>query len=181
FEVHYTALSLTAPEKVRFKYRLEGLERGWVDAGSERTAHYSYVRPGEYRFRVVACDNDGVWNEAGATLGLIVLPHFWQTWWFRSLAAGALVLLLAAAFEIRLALERRVTRLRLRMARDLHDEVGSNLGTIALLSEVISKDPVGQRVSPVPGTVAEQGSPVSLYSQELSELRRAAVPPIDSL
>ena len=120
------------------------------------------MRPGEYRFRVVACNNDGVWNEAGASLGLIVLPHFWQTWWFRSLAAGALVLLLAAAFELRIALERRVTRLRLRMARDLHDEVGSNLGTIALLSEVLSKNPQSA-------------------AEEISELRRVALQTIDSL
>jgi ligand-binding sensor domain-containing protein/signal transduction histidine kinase len=162
FEFHYTALSFTAPEKIRFKYRLEGLEHNWVDAGSERAAHYSYLRPGQYRFWVMACNNDGVWNEAGASLGLIVLPHFWQTWWFRLLAAVAVVLLLAAAYEIRIALVRRLARVRLRIARDLHDEVGSNLGTIALLSEVLSKN-------------HHNGA------EEISELRRVATQTIDSL
>src|SRR5262249_42831056 len=93
FEIHYTALSLTAPEKIRFKYKLENLDNEWVEAGAERTAHYSYVRPGSYNFRVLACNNDGVWNEQGASLAVIILPHFWQTWWFRVLVVSALLLL----------------------------------------------------------------------------------------
>jgi signal transduction histidine kinase len=147
---------------VKFKYRLERLEEEWVPAGTDRTAHYSYVRPGTYLFRVLACNNDGVWNERGASLAVIILPYFWQTWWFRLLTVIAVLLLVFAVFEMRLAWERRMTRLRLRMARDLHDEVGSNLGTIALLSEVLSKDPR-------PG------------AEEVSELRRLAVQTIDSL
>jgi len=162
FEFHYTALSLTAPEKVRFKYKLEGLEKEWVEAGTERAAHYSYLRPGDYKFRVLACNNDGVWNETGASLALIILPHVWQTWWFRLLAASALLLLFVLAYEMRLTLERRVTRLRLRMARDLHDEVGSNLGTIALLSEVLSRQAAGA-------------------NEELGEIRRVTVQTVDSL
>jgi len=162
FEFHYTGLSLTAPEKMCFKYRLEGLENEWVPAGAERTAHYSYLRPGDYRFRVVGCNNDGVWNETGASMALIILPHFWQTWWFRIVAARSLLLLFVAAYEVRLALERRLTRLRLRMARDLHDEVGSNLGAIALLSEVVAKQTPG-------------------LAEELIEIRRVAAHTIDSL
>ena len=162
FEFHYTGLSLTAPEKMFFKYKLEGLENEWVEAGGERTAHYSYLRPGDYKFRVVGCNNDGVWNETGASMALIILPHFWQTWWFRIVAAGSVLLLFVAAYEVRLALERRLTRLRLRMARDLHDEVGSNLGAIALLSEVVAKQTPG-------------------IAEELVEIRRVAAHTIDSL
>ena len=136
FEFHFTGLSLTAPEKVQFRYKLEGLEKEWVDAGPQRTALYSYLPPGHYTFRVLACNNDGVWNEKGATLAIILLPHFWQTWWFRTLLCVAAALLLVGIYEIRLAAQRRLLRLRLRIARDLHDEVGSNLGSIALLSEV---------------------------------------------
>jgi signal transduction histidine kinase len=162
FEFHFTGLSFTAPEKVKFKYRLEGLEKEWVEAGERRSALYSFLQPGNYTFRVLACNNDGVWNEAGATLALIVLPHFWQTSWFRIVVVATGLLLLAAAYELRLASERRLTRLRLRIARDLHDEVGSNLGSIALLSEVMPKAPTG--------------SP-----EEVSEIRRIAVQTIESL
>jgi ligand-binding sensor domain-containing protein/signal transduction histidine kinase len=162
FEFHFTGLSFTAPEKVKFKYRLERLETEWVEAGTRRTALYSYLQPGNYEFRVLACNNDGVWNEVGASLALIVLPHFWQTWWFRVLVVAGGLLLLAAAYELRLASERRLNRLRLRIARDLHDEVGSNLGSIALLSEVMPK--------------SAPGSP-----EEVSEIRRIAVHTIESL
>ena len=95
-------------------------------------------------------------------MALIILPHFWQTWWFRIIAAGSVLLLFVAAYEVRLALERRLTRLRLRMARDLHDEVGSNLGAIALLSEVVARQTPG-------------------IAEELVEIRRVAAHTIDSL
>lgn len=76
FEFQFTALSFVAPEKVRFKYRLSGLERDWVER-SERNAAYSHLPPGDYVFHVVACNNDGVWNDAAATLAFTVLPYFW--------------------------------------------------------------------------------------------------------
>jgi ligand-binding sensor domain-containing protein len=161
-EFRFTGLSLVAPRKVRFEYRLEGLEKEWLDAGSRRSVNYSYLRPGDYRFWVRACNNDGVWNEAGAALVLTILPYFWQTWWFRGL--GVLVVLLAfvGIYELRLASTRKLARLRLRIARDLHDEVGSNLGSIALLSEVMTK--------PAGGAV-----------EEITEVRRIALQTINSL
>jgi len=164
FEFRYTGLSLTAPEKMRFKYKLESLENDWVQAGSERAAHYGYLRPGDYLFRVLGCNNDGVWNETGASMAVIVLPHFWQTWIFRVVVVVSLLLLFVAAYEVRLAVERRLTRMRLRMARDLHDEVGSNLGAIALLSEVLSRQ-----------------TPAVGFAEELTEIRRVAAQTIDSL
>ena len=162
FEFHFTGLSFTAPEKVKFKYKLEGAEKDWVEAGNRRSALYSFLQPGPYVFHVLACNNDGVWNETGASLGLIVLPYFWQTWWFRAVIVVGGLLVLAAATEFRLASERRLNRMRLRIARDLHDEVGSNLGSIALLSEVMP-----QSVANAP--------------EEVSEIRRIAVQTIDSL
>src|SRR5580692_6841793 len=71
-ELRYTGLSFNAPERIRFRYRLEGLDPDWVEAGTRRTAFYSYVPPGNYRFRVVACNGNGVWNETGASLPLTV-------------------------------------------------------------------------------------------------------------
>jgi PAS domain S-box-containing protein len=92
-EVSYTALSFVAPEKVRFKYRLEGYDQNWVAAGTRRSAYYTNLPPGQYAFRVIACNNDGVWNETGAALPIYMKPHFYQTKLFHVccwLALGAL-------------------------------------------------------------------------------------------
>jgi signal transduction histidine kinase len=125
--------------KVRFKYKLEGAEEDWVEAGTSRSVNYNHLQPGPYHFRVQACNNDGIWNDQGASLALIILPHFWQTWWFKALCVAAVILLFVIIYEIRLASERKFARVRLRIASDLHDEVGSNLGSIALLSEMIPR------------------------------------------
>ncbi|HYU32085.1 MAG TPA: ATP-binding protein, partial [Thermoanaerobaculia bacterium] len=91
-EVHYTALSLLAPEKVKFRYWLEGFDKHCVDAGTQRTAVYTSLPPGSYSFRVAASNNDGLWNETGATLRLEIHPRFWETSWFLA-ACGVLVFL----------------------------------------------------------------------------------------
>jgi signal transduction histidine kinase/ligand-binding sensor domain-containing protein len=146
FEFQYTGLSFTVPEKVRFKYRLEGLETKWMDAATKRSINYSYIPPGNYTFRVIACNNDGVWNEAGSALAFTVLPHFWQTWWFRMLAglnAAALVagsVLFATRRRMRHKVERierqrAVERERTRIAKDIHDDLGASLTRITLLSQ----------------------------------------------
>jgi hypothetical protein len=89
-EIHYTALSYVAPEKVLFKYRLEGIDQGWVEAGQRRFANYASLPPGSYRFQVIACNNDGVWNETGATYSFRVPPRFYQTAWFAAVVAALL-------------------------------------------------------------------------------------------
>jgi ligand-binding sensor domain-containing protein/HPt (histidine-containing phosphotransfer) domain-containing protein len=93
FEFHYTGLSLTAPEKVRFKYRLEGSDPEWIDAGADRVARYTNLPPGAFRFRVMACNNDGLWNEAGASFEFDLQPYFYQTKFFYALGALAVALL----------------------------------------------------------------------------------------
>ena len=81
-EIHYTGLSLSAPEKVRFRYKLEGHDAMWQDVGRRRAAYYTSLSPGSYQFRVQAANNDGVWNEVGATLTFSLAPHFYETVWF---------------------------------------------------------------------------------------------------
>ena len=147
FEFHYTGLSFVAPEKMQFQYRLEGWEKDWVDAANnKRVAEYSYIPPGNYTFHIRACNSDGVWNEAGATLALIVLPHFWQTWWFHTLAVLAAIALVVGIVlfitrrRMRLKLERierqqALERERTRIAKDIHDHLGANLTRISLLSQ----------------------------------------------
>ncbi len=138
-EFNYTVLSFLAPEKNRFKYKLVGVDRDWVEAGGRRSAHYNNIFPGEYQFQVVACNNDGVWNSAGASVKIYLQPHFWQTTLFKILMTAVGVSLVAFIYRVRVARLREIERLRIRIAADLHDEVGSSLGTISLLSRLLHK------------------------------------------
>jgi signal transduction histidine kinase len=128
-EIDYTALSLVAQEKVLFRYKLEGRDSDWQDAGNRRQAYYGNVSPGNYRFRVSACNNSGVWNEAGTFLDFAIAPAYYQTAWFRLLCATAFLALLGALYQLRMRqvarqfnmrLEERVGE-RTRIARELHD------------------------------------------------------------
>ncbi|MGC9942289.1 MAG: two-component regulator propeller domain-containing protein [Verrucomicrobiota bacterium] len=145
-EFHYTGLSFDAPERVRFRYRLDPLNSSWVEAGTRRDAFYSFVPPGTYHFQVLACNGDGVWNQAGAGIELKVLPHFWQTWWF--IGGGILAASILGTGSIRVLEKRRVRRRllfleqeralereRTRIAQDLHDIMGAKLCRISFLSE----------------------------------------------
>ncbi len=91
-EIFFTALSFVSPQNVRFRYKMEGYEKEWIDAGTERKTSYSKLPPGKYTFRVIACNNEGVWNEEGASLPITVVPPYYLTWWFR---VGAILLLIA--------------------------------------------------------------------------------------
>jgi ligand-binding sensor domain-containing protein/signal transduction histidine kinase len=141
FEFHFTGLSFIAPDKVNFQYRLNGLENEWIDAGVERSVAYSYLPPGKYQFCVRAANNDGIWNETGAAVSFQVLPHFWQRWWFRAFVALLIIGLVWFAYFVRMARLRELERLRLRIARDLHDDVGANLASMALIAEAMEKQP----------------------------------------
>jgi ligand-binding sensor domain-containing protein/signal transduction histidine kinase len=149
-EIRYTALSFTAPEKIRFRHRLQNLDHGWNNVGLRRAAYMQGLRPGYYRFDVMACNNDGIWNPVPASLGVIMLPFFWQTMWFRIVGGTALVAAAAwlarfvALRNVRLnvaRLERQnaVNQERARIARDMHDDLGANLTQIGLLSEMAGK------------------------------------------
>jgi len=155
-EFQYTALGFDAPERIRFRYRLESLDSDWVEAGNRRVAFYSYVPPGSYRFHVIACNADGLWNETGATLVLSVSKFFWQTWWFLGLFALAFLasVIGVVRFAVRRRLQRRLRQLeqeralereRARIAQDLHDEMGAKLCRISFLSEHARRS---QEVSP---------------------------------
>ena len=141
-EINYSGLSFINPELVKFKYKLEGLDEDWVDAGTRRTAYYSHLPPGRYRFKVIAANRDGVWNEQGASLEIVVLPPFWRTWWFVTLAACALAALVFAFYRRRIrqlqraqaaqeAFSRQLIESqeneRRRIASELHDSLGQSL------------------------------------------------------
>lgn len=150
-ELRYTGLSFGAPERIRFRYKLEGLDPDWVEAGTGRRAIYPPVPAGHYIFRVVACNSDGVWNDAGATLDLVIQPHVWQSWWFIGAVAAALLLSVISIARIvekrklhsrlsQLEKERALGRERERIAQDLHDDLGSSLARISLLSGLLRSD-----------------------------------------
>lgn len=101
FEFHYSALSFLAPERVQFKYKLEGFDKEWTDAGIRRVAYYTNLPPGNYRFHVTASNNDGVWNGIGATLTIDLAPHFYQTGWFYLLCALIVFLGIASGHRLR--------------------------------------------------------------------------------
>jgi signal transduction histidine kinase len=151
-EFVYTGLSYSAPEKVRFRYRLEGLDSEWAEAGGKRSASFDYVPPGRYAFHVLACNDAGVWNERGAVVAFVLLPYFWQRWWFRAfLAALALGMVGAGVWlDTRRRMRRKMEALerqeaieheRSRIARDIHDELGSHLTRITMLSEPARHEP----------------------------------------
>ncbi len=128
-EIDYTALSLATPERVLFRYKLEGSDLDWQDAGTRREAFYTNLRPGKYRFRVIACNNDGVWNYVGATVEFTIRPAWYQTSWSYALCAAAILVLIWVFYQFRL---RQIARAisarfderlseRTRIARDLHD------------------------------------------------------------
>lgn len=158
FDFRFTALSFTAPDKVLFRYRLTGLDNGWVEAGAKRTAHYGPVAPGDYTFQVMACNNAGVWNETGASLAFAQLPFFWQTWWFELLAAAlaisgvSLAVRHAATRSLRQKLERlkqqrAIERERERIAKDIHDDLGAGLTQILLQSSLAQREAPGQMLT----------------------------------
>lgn len=150
-ELAYTAFSFLVPQKVRFRYRLRGLENEWTDAGARRTAYYTRLHPGDYAFELLASNNDGVWTAAPASLPMSVAPFWWER---ESVRFSALALLiLATGLGVRSAVlrrerarlqqlerERALERERSRIARDLHDDIGARLSNIAILA--------GTRASP---------------------------------
>ena len=146
-EINYTAVNFTVPQKVRFRYKLEGHDTEWQNAGTRRQAFYNDLAPGKYEFHVIACNKDGLWNNKGATLAFSIAPAWYQTIWFRVSCLGAFGLLLWLVYQLRrrrlqhefdMGLEARVNE-RMRIARELHDTLLQNLAGVSLQLDGISK------------------------------------------
>lgn len=143
FQFDYAGLSFTAPQKVRYRYMLEGFDHGWTEAGARRTAYYTNIPPGHYTFRVQASNNDDLWNTAGAALAFELRPHFYQTIWFYALLLAALVGIVLLLLRLRLRRAegefRAVLGERSRIAREIHDTLAQGYVGISVQLEVLAE------------------------------------------
>jgi signal transduction histidine kinase/ligand-binding sensor domain-containing protein len=143
FQFDYAGLSFVAPQKVRYRYMLEGFDHRWTEAGSRRTAYYTNIPPGRYTFRVQAANNDGLWNTAGAALHLELRPHFYQTVWFYLLLAALIAALVVLLLRLRLLRAEREFRAvlgeRNRIAREVHDTLAQGYVGVSVQLEVLSE------------------------------------------
>jgi signal transduction histidine kinase/ligand-binding sensor domain-containing protein len=150
-DVVFTGLSFTSPDQVQFKYRLTGLDNDWTWGGLQRRVTYPFLPPGQYTFRVIACNGDGLWNETGDALGVVVLPYVWQTWWFKTAGSMAGLAFFGGGVYLesrrrhrrkldRIARDRELEQERARIAQDIHDDLGASLTRIGMLSESATED-----------------------------------------
>ena len=178
-EFQFTAPCLTTPERILFRYQLTGVDAGWVEAGTTRSATYASVPAGDHVFRVLASTPEGAWASPPATVALAVHPYFWQTSWFLAVAAAGLagsgvwVVRRAAMARMSRRLEwlrqrHGVAQERARIAQDIHDELGSNLTSIGLLADM------GVRHKSEPGALARD-------LDQISETARASVAAMDAI
>lgn len=183
-EFDFTAINLSEPENIRFRYRLDGLDDNWVTAET-RSAGYSRLTAGDYKFNVEASNGDGPWNQAPVTLAFTVLPFFWQTWWFRVVVLAmftSLVIAVVRYISFRrlraelLTLEQRAAldKERSRIARDLHDDLGCSLNQVALTLDMAQSDPAN-------GTIQRCSSMVRQTARSVDEIVWAINPRNDTL
>lgn len=138
-EISYTAFSYSNPRAVSYAYRLADFDSEWNSVGSRRTAVYTNIPPGEYRFEVKARIGDGAFSPQAASVPVTIVPAFYETFWFRISLAAAVLLMLWGIYTWRINALKKMEQLRVRIANDLHDEIGSNLGSIALRSRMLSR------------------------------------------
>jgi signal transduction histidine kinase/ligand-binding sensor domain-containing protein len=169
-EIDYTALSLAVPQKVQFRYRLEGRDKDWQDPGTRRQAFYTDLSPGRYQFHVIASNNDGVWNSSGASLEFAVEPALYQTWWLRTAAIIAALAIIAWVIRRRMQVVAASMQARLlerldereRIARELHDTLLQGILSASLQLEVADRQ------------IAEDGAAKPLVHRVSNLLRQLA-------
>lgn len=186
--IHFTGLSFVSPDRVRFKYKMEDLDREWSEPSTMRSVQYNLLPPGEHRFLVKACNNDGVWNEGGAAMLLVVQPHFYERWEAKLLATilglGLVVFAVRRIYVRRyrrkleqLERQRAIERDRARIAKDIHDDLGAGLTHIALLSELARRDTPQE----LPNHVAQISDMARELTRNMDEIVWAVDPQNDTL
>lgn len=138
-QINYVALNYTNSSQNQYRHQLVGHDPDWVENKGARQARYVRLPPGEYTFEVMGSNNDGLWNPVAKSIIIEILPPFWQTWWFKSLIVLSVTLILWGIYKYRIRRLLEVERMRLRIAGDLHDEVGSGLSGIALTGDLLQR------------------------------------------
>jgi hypothetical protein len=172
-EIHFAALNYTAPEKMRYQYRLTGFDPDWIDVGTRRFAYYANLAPGRYRFQVRAGNLDGPWNETGAAFVFYLQPRFYRTQLFYALVGLTVLLIVVGIYRLRMhGLKVRYSAVlaeRNRIAGEIHDTLAQNLAGIAL-----QLDSVTMQLSDVPKSLRERlDQACNLTRYSLAEARRA--------
>ena len=190
-QIDYTALSLVVPERNRFRIKLEGHDSDWQDVGTRRQAFYNDLRPGDYRFRVVASNNSGVWNETGAALSLSVAPAYYQTTWFSGLSIVAVIALVWGAHRIRLRIvekhQREITALnerlmkaqeqeRIRIAGELHDGVMQEMMAMTMMLGTAKRRI--EEASPARATIEKVQEKMIRTGKDIRQLSHDLHPPL---
>lgn len=186
--IQFTGLSFVSPDRVRFKYKIADLDREWSEPSTVRSVQYNLLPPGEHRFVVKACNNDGVWNENGAAMLLVVQPFFYERWEARLLATvvglGLVVFAVRRVYVRRyrrkleqVERQRAIERDRARIAKDIHDDLGAGLTHIALLSELARRDSPQE----LPNHVAQISEMARELTRNMDEIVWAVDPENDTL
>lgn len=136
----FAAMDFTQPLKNLYQYKMQGFDKIWIHAGTARSATYTNLDPGTYTFYVKGSNSDGVWNEKGKSIELVILPPWYMTWWFRTLLILTVIAAAYLFYRYRLHETLKLQTIRNRIASDLHDEIGSNLSSISIFSEVARED-----------------------------------------
>ena len=136
FSFEFAALNFLYPEKNKFLYKMEGFNDNWIDPGKRRYASFTNLDPGTYTFIVKAANNDGVWNEVGTFINIIITPPFWKTWWFITICLLTGIFVLYIIYRSRINQLLQLQNIRNKIASDLHDDVGSTLSSISIFSEI---------------------------------------------
>jgi len=153
-QIDFSSLSMARASLLRYQYKLEGIDQGWSSPTDQRTVHYANLAPGTYRFLVRAVDPIGLRSTEPASVEFRIFPPLWQRWWFLTLAAMAIVCAVAWWYRYRVANLLELERIRTHIATDLHDDIGSSLSQIAVLSEVVRRQVDGSAVSTPLSTIA---------------------------
>ena len=167
-ELHYAAMSYVAPAAVKYRYRIEGFDRGWIDAGNSRVAYYTNLPPGDYVFQAIASNNDGVWNTDGASVAFTIVPSWYATWWFRTLVAVIVIGLLAAIYRLRVwrlhERERELTRevaQRTEALRNANAEL-KRIAALDGLTHIANRGEFNQRLHAALDEHAARGAPLAV-------------------
>jgi signal transduction histidine kinase len=188
-EFRFVGISLSAPDKVTYRARFEGLDNSWRELGDQRVASYEAVPPGKYNFEVIAINGDGIASSVPARIAVVIKPHFWETAWF-FISVGGLILCIAVAvgwFVARMRLKKRIQALkvrnakegeRARIARDLHDDLGASLTEISILAALAAED---AEVSPLRPSLDQLSSKAKQVVSSLDEIVWAVNPREDTL